>query len=304
MVIRSLRAFLAVHRRGTIAAAAEEVHLSPAAISVQLKLMEERLGVELFVRTKRSLRLTPAGHRLIPLAEKMISIYGEMRNLAEPGAVHGKLSLGVWALADVFPGVIHKLKVENAGLEVKISAGISSVLMAQVDAGVLDAAVITRPSKELAANLLVHDLFTEPMALVLPSSMTYTDLESTMASAPYIGLDRTTWLGQQIDEYLARRGVQARPTMEFDALDAVVAVVGQGLGVSILPVMPGGAYRRDPALRFVTLPGFHRMVSLVERQVHPHAQLTGTLLSAFDAMPWHAAAGAEPVVAALDLHAA
>ena len=44
MVLRSLRAFLAVHRRGTIAAAAEEVHLSPAAVSVQLKLMEERLS--------------------------------------------------------------------------------------------------------------------------------------------------------------------------------------------------------------------------------------------------------------------
>jgi DNA-binding transcriptional LysR family regulator len=284
MVLRSLRAFLAVHRRGTIAAAADEVHLSPAAVSVQLKLMEERLGVELFVRTKRSLSLTPAGHRLVPLAQKMLSVYDEMMELSNPGAVRGKLSLGVWTLLDVFPDVIHKLKVENPGLEVKIIAGISSVLMAQVDAGVLDAAVITRPPKQQMTNLLVQDLFSEPMGLVLPKALPYTDLDATMASAPYIALDRTTWLGHQVEEYLIGRGVHVRPTMEFDSLDAVLAVVSHGLGVSILPIVQGAAYSRDPALQIVMLPELYRVVSLVERKVHPHSQLTGKLLGTFQGM--------------------
>lgn len=283
MFVRSLRAFLALHHRGTIAAAAEDVHLSPAAVSEQMKILEERLGVELFVRTKRSLSLTSTGHRLVPLAEKMISTYKEMLELSKPGTVQGKISLGVInsALTGVFPGILQKLKAENSRLEIKIVAGISPLLMAQVDAGVLDAAVVTQPPKHLVTSLLVHHLFAEPMALILPREMTYTSLANTMISAPYIAFDRSTWVGRDIDEFLVKNGIQVRPAMELNSHDAVLAVVRHGLGISILPILRDAAHTHDPALQVIVLPGFYRGVALVERKVHAHSHLTRKLLEAF-----------------------
>lgn len=283
MFIRSLRAFLAVHRHGTVAAAAGEVHLSPAAVSVQLKNMEQELGLELFVRTKRSLRLTSAGHRLVPLAEQMVATYEQMKSLGNGGAVAGSLSLGVInsALTGVLPGLLRKIKLKNPRLEIKIIAGISADLMEQVDAGALDAAIVTQPPKRLATNLLIHHLYSEPFVLIMPGHMTYTGLASTLASAPYVAFDRNAWAGRQVDEFLLRRGIQVRPEMELNSLDALTVVVSEGLGVSIVPLIRGTSWHLNPSLRVVRLPGFDRPVSMVERKAHFRSELTAALLATF-----------------------
>jgi DNA-binding transcriptional LysR family regulator len=283
MFIRSLRAFLALHHHGTVAAAAGEIHLSAAAVSVQLKNLEQKLGVELFIRTKRSLRLTAAGHRLIPHAEQMIAAYEQMKSLGNTGVVAGILSLGIInsALTGVLPGLLRQLKLKNPRLEIKIIAGISSNLMAQVDAGVLDAAIVTQPPKRMAANLRIHHLYSEPFVLIMPAHMTYTGLANAMASTPYVAFDRSTWAGRQIDEFLAGRGIHVRPEMELNSLDAVTAVVSQGLGASIVPLIRGSAWHGDLSLRVIRLPDFDRAVSLVERKEHCRSDLTAALLSLF-----------------------
>lgn len=280
MVLRALRAFLALHRRGTIAAAAEDVHLSPAAVSAQLKLLEERLGVELFLRTKRSLSVSSTGQRLVPLAEKMISVYEEMLELSDARVARGKLSLGVInsALSGIFPAVLQCLKAANPQLEIRLMAGISPHLMAQVEAGLLDAAVITQPPRHISTQLHVHHLYAEPVALVLPRDMDCASVADAMARAPYVAFDRSTWVGQAIDEFLIRNDIRVRPAMELNSQDAVLAVVRYGLGVSILPMLRGVAHEADPGLRIVAIPGFERSVALVEPQVHPRSHLTAKVL--------------------------
>jgi DNA-binding transcriptional LysR family regulator len=288
MLVRTLRAFLALHRYGTVVAAAEKVHLSQAAVSVQLKNLEEELGVALFTRTKRSLDFTPAGHQLVRLAEQMISTYEEMKALGDAGAVAGVLSLGVInsALSGVLPRLLRKITLEYPKLEVKVIAGISGDLVAQVDAGTLDAAMVTQPPRHFPMNLAVHHLYSEPFVLIAPHDMDWVDVNRALASpVPYIAFDRSTWAGQLIDEFRAKRGVQTRPSMELNSLDAIAAVVSQGLGISIVPLIRGAGWHRNPNLRIVRLPNFDRPVSLVERKVHLRSALTATLLSSFDAIP-------------------
>lgn len=284
MLIRSMRAFLALHRYGTVVAAADKVHLSQAAVSVQMKTLEQELGVALFVRTKRSIKLTPAGHRLVPLAERMIATYDEMKALNGDNTVAGVLSLGVItsALSGVLPGLLRRITLENPQLDVKVIAGNSGDLAARVDAGDLDAAIVTQPPKTFSTSLLVRHLYSEPFVVIAHSSMRHMDIPTILASAPYVRFDRSTWAGTQIDDYLAEQDLHVRPGVELNSLDAIAVMVSEGLGVSIVPLIRGSTWYRKPSLHVSRLPNFHRPVSLVERPVHARSALTAALLSSFD----------------------
>ena len=289
MLIRSLRSFLALHRYGTIVAAAEKVHLSQAAVSVQLKNMEDELGIALFVRTKRSLEFTSAGRQLVPLAEKMVSIYEEMKAIKGGGPIGGFLSLGVInsALGGVLPQLLKEMTLKNPGLEVKIMAGISGDLVTQVNRGTLDMAIVTEPPQRFPTNLSIHYLYSEPFALLTPAEVPYQDLvQAFKSSTPYIAFERSTWAGQLIDEFLMKRGVMTKPSMELNALDAIAALVSQGLGISIVPLIRGAAWHASPNLHVVRLPNFERPVSLITRASHEHDALTALLLSSFSTVDW------------------
>ncbi|QIL73912.1 LysR family transcriptional regulator (plasmid) [Diaphorobacter sp. HDW4B] len=289
MLIRSLRSFLALHRFGTIVAAAEKVHLSQAAVSVQLKNMEDELGIALFVRTKRSLEFTSAGRQMVPLAEKMVSIYEEMKAIKGGGPIGGFLSLGVInsALGGVLPQLLKEMTQTNPGLEVKIMAGISGELVTQVNRGTLDMAIVTEPPQRFPTNLSVHYLYSEPFALLTPAEVPYQDLvQAFKSSTPYIAFERSTWAGQLIDEFLMKRGVMTKPSMELNSLDAIAALVSQGLGISIVPLIRGAAWHASPNLHVVRLPNFERPVSLITRASHEHDALTALLLSSFSTVDW------------------
>lgn len=269
MRIRLLRAFLALHRLGTVAAAAEAVFQSPAAVSVQLKELERELGMELFHRTGRSLRLTSAAHRLVPLAEQMCALHEQMRGLGGgTAAMAGLLRLGVIgsALGGVLPALLQRMTHDHPRLDIKVIAGNSAELLEQVEAGVLDAALVTHAPERLPAEVRAQVLYSEPYVLLTPSTDAPADLAAALATAPYVAFDRSTWAGRLIDEYLLRHGLRQRPAMELNSLEAIAAVVRHGLGVSIVPLIRGAAWRQGSAMGMRVLPQFDRPVALIERR--------------------------------------
>lgn len=286
MDLKYLRALLALHRRGTVAAAAEEVHLSPAAVSVQLKALEEHLGQELFVRTGRSIRLTAAGYQLLPKAEKLLRACEDLRRASQQGSVEGVVSLGVvnTALVGVFPIVIQRVMAEHPQLRVNVSAGTSPDLVHKVIAGVLDAAIVSCPPTALDEDFRVHRLYEEPFALVRQARSPCMSLAECLRSQPYIAIDRKTWTGRAIEEILSSRGVHVEPVMELNSHEAVIAAVRFGLGASVLPVIRQAQYQTDPQLRFSKIEGAARVIGLVERKDHVLSSLTAQILSTIAAV--------------------
>ncbi|MEM5312581.1 LysR substrate-binding domain-containing protein [Paraburkholderia sp. JHI869] len=282
MILRALRAFLAFQRLGTIAAAAQEVNLSSAAISSQFKLLEEQLGATLFVRTKRSLILSSAGVRLVPLAEKMLADYEEMLLLSNTESLQGRISIGVVnsVLTGIFPAVLLRLKTDHPRLQIKIEIGNSQSLVSKVEAGLLDAAVVNKPPGPLDESFSVHHLYTDPVALIQPASMQYSSFSDALSNEPYLALDRNTWVGRAIDQFLVRNDVVTQPAWELDSQIAVLSAVRFGLGVTVLPLICGTRLDQDPSLHVVPLNGITRVVTLIERSVHPFAHLTAELIRA------------------------
>lgn len=272
MHVRSLRSFLAVHRWSTVVVAAQKVHLSQAAVSVQLKRLEEELGVALFKRTGRSLQLTPEALQLVPMAEHMLAILGEMCAIGGAGGPSGMLRLGVInsALAGSLPSWLHTMSAEHTELDIKVVAGISTHLVDLLCEGQLDAAIVTCPDR-LRAGLQIAELYREPFVLIGPRGFKATSTAEALACFPYLAFDRSAWAGAMVSDYLARSGILARPAMELNSMEAITALVGHGLGVSIVPQVRGLPGLCSASLDCLPIAGFERAVALVERvgQVRP-----------------------------------
>jgi len=215
----------------------------------------------------------------------MRAVDGQPRHRHQIGGV---LSLGIInsALDGVLPRLIKSLITQNPRLDIKITAGISEELATQVNRGALDMAIVTEPPQRFPANLSVHYLYSEPFALLTPKAMTddntCADLASAFASGqPYIAFERNTWAGQLIDAFLLQHGILSQPAMELNALSSIAALVRQGLGISIVPLIRGASWHESPDLNVMPLPGFERPVSLIARAANERNMLTALLLSAF-----------------------
>jgi DNA-binding transcriptional LysR family regulator len=77
-VIRELKTFLAVVKRGTFAAAGQQVGLTQSAVSAQIKNLEDALGMALFDRSARAASLNAAGQRAVPMAEQILALFAGM----------------------------------------------------------------------------------------------------------------------------------------------------------------------------------------------------------------------------------
>ena len=91
-----LRAFVTVAREGNLTRAAERLFVTQPALSLQLKKLHESIGVMLFERRPRGMRLTEAGQKLLPAAERALTAAAEFRAAATrlKGSVTGRLRLG------------------------------------------------------------------------------------------------------------------------------------------------------------------------------------------------------------------
>ena len=131
----------------------------------------------------------------------------------------------------------------------------------------------------LPSDLVWVQLYTEPMVLIVPSRTPFalpSEGLAILAQCPFLRFDRQTWTGHLVDEALAQCDATVRTRMELNSLEAIVALVRQGFGVSIVPQLANLDWSGDRALRIVPLPqiSLERAVGLLERRHHSREQVT------------------------------
>lgn len=135
----ALRAFAIVAREGSLSRAAQRLHLTQPALSLQLKALQARLGVRLFERTPRGMRLTPDGAALLPLADRVLAAQREFDGAARrlQQQVRGELAIGT-ILDPEFTrlGAFLRELVETAPfLQTTLRQGMSGEVLQRLDAG-------------------------------------------------------------------------------------------------------------------------------------------------------------------------
>jgi len=140
--LQILRAFVLAAREGNVSRAAERLHLTQPAVSLQLKRLAEETGLQLFTRTPHGLALTADGAALLPQAERVLAAVGDLQQAARnlQGTVRGALRIGT-ILDPEFTrlGVFLRELVESAPqIETELRHGMSGTVLAQVLHGELD----------------------------------------------------------------------------------------------------------------------------------------------------------------------
>jgi DNA-binding transcriptional LysR family regulator len=269
-MLRELQTFIAVAQYGTFAGAGARIGLTQSAVSAQIQRLEAHLGFALFDRTGRSATLNKAGKRTLELADELIALYAR---LAEPEGADGRggaLSVGAIASAhaSLLPDAIGAFRRELPAWRIRLVPGVSLNLLAQVDAGEMDMAVMIRPPFSLPSELRWHTLATEPFVLLVPASTAKkgASWRELIESEPFIRYDRRSFGGRQVETFLRKQRLAVRDAIEVDELQGIAQLVARGLGVALLPVSDGvGPWPRGVSTLDLGDDTFHREIGLVER---------------------------------------
>lgn len=140
-----LKTLVAIAETGNFSAAADVVHRTPSAVSMQVKRMEEILGRPLFVRDSRSVNLTMDGEQLLVHARRLLALNREMMSKFITPDVTGEVRFGaVDHMAEHFlPSVLKRFNCTHPGITVDVTVETSKELARRLRAGQLDLAMVT-----------------------------------------------------------------------------------------------------------------------------------------------------------------
>ncbi len=249
MDLRQLRYFLAVARAGSFSRAAEEEGVSQPALSEQVRNLEQALGVALFERLARGVRLTPAGERLLEHARIVLREVAAARRSIEclRTRIAGRLAVG--AIPTVLPYLlaprIEQFRRRYPEVELRLVEDVTARLVEGLRTGDLDLAIVSLPLRE--PELICAEVLREPLLAALPPDHPLAREQELDPRA----LRGERWLllrdGHCFrNEVLAlcRRAVRGPDSLfETDQFASIIALVAAGFGVSILPAMAAGEAR-------------------------------------------------------------
>ncbi len=243
MEIRQLRAFVAIAEAGTFTAGAQRVHVTQAAISMQIRQLENELGARLFVRAPRRVILTEAGEHLLDRARHILreldAAQDEIAELA--GAERGRLRIGSASAAitsDPLPKILKELRKQHAGAEISVTSGTSEALVHQILAGELDLAFVSLPveARSIQTERLNED---QLVAIASPRhrlAKQRTVSAYTLAGEKLILGERGGNTRRLIDQFFAQAGVTLTISMELSRQAAIRRMVEEDMGVGIVPL--------------------------------------------------------------------
>ncbi|WDZ95064.1 LysR family transcriptional regulator [Herbaspirillum sp. WKF16] len=277
MDIRYVQSFVAVVEAGSLAAAARKLDLTAAAVAARVRSLEEELAAPLIQRSGRSVRPTAEGMKVLESAHALLRSARDMQALARDGRVElGELRLGVFfsAMTSVLPLLLQGFYRRYPHASLFVEPGASVDLCRKVAAGELDAAVVVEPQFAMPKTCEWMALMEEPLVVIAPAGTRETDPHELLRREPFIRYNRNVLGGQLAERYLRDHDIVPHQRLEIDSLLAVAAMVGKGLGVSLLPDW-SQHWEGGQALIRIALPDRPpvRRVGLIVARHSPHVAL-------------------------------
>jgi len=238
MEIRQLKAFLAIAEAKTFTAGARRVNVTQAAISMQIRQLEDEVGLQLFTRTPRRVILTEAGEHLLSRARRILREHDSaIAEIAELGGVeHGRLRIGS-ASAEFathqLPHILQAIRDKFPNAELGVSAGTSQTLVDKIMHGEIDIAFVSLPVEN--SSITTDTLFTDEIVAIAHPSHAMANEKyisaAALAGEKLILGERGGNTRRMIDDFFNAANVRPNILMELSRQEAINQMVENGLGV-------------------------------------------------------------------------
>ncbi len=255
MQASDLKMFEAVARHGSMNRAALELHTVQSNVTARIRALEEEIGVALFHRHARGVSLTSAGHRLLPFVARFKKLVADAQSAArDDGQPKGPLLLGAMetTLALRLSPKLVAFARACPDVRLAVTTGATSRLVADVLEYRLDGAFVAGPVDH--PDLYGETIFREELVLVTATTITRPRGLAAMDELKTIVFQIGCSYRQRLDALLAELGVVISNPLEFGSLDAVIACVSAGIGVTLLPKGVVGDAHRDGKVAVHALP--------------------------------------------------
>ncbi|MEU7905938.1 LysR family transcriptional regulator [Actinoplanes sp. NPDC049118] len=241
MDLRQLEYFVAVAEEANFTRAADRVHITQSGVSAQIRQFERELGADLFDRSARMVRLTPAGAAALPHARAALAAAQAIRHACDEvnGLVRGRLRLGMITGCTVTPlfDALATFHRRYPRIEIALAEDNSDVLIESVRAGICDIALVGSAGGP-PEGLRSLTILSEGLVAAVPPDHPLAEQESValrrLSAYPLICLPVGTGIRSVLDQACTAAGMRPAVALQATAPGAVADLAARGLGVAIL----------------------------------------------------------------------
>jgi DNA-binding transcriptional LysR family regulator len=273
VTLRQLHAFVLTAQLGSVTRAAERLHLTQSAVSVLIRQLETTLGVRLFDRTTRTLRLTAVAEDALPVAARMLrgeeELIAGVRGLTERRRGHVTIAVTAAVAAGTMPRALGQFRTRfpDIGvtmLDVPPDQLVAKVLNEDVELGI--GTVDGSYASEIALGTLLRDTVGVVARSDSPVAARKKLSWDEALELPVIAVRKGSGIRSLIDATLAAKGKVLKPTWEVSFLTTALAMVAEGLGIAILsPYLISSLYYPALITRPLVDPVVTREISVITK---------------------------------------
>lgn len=285
-----LLTFTRVARLGSLSAAAEELHLTQPAVSSQIKLLTRAVGEPVFSRHRTGVRLTGAGEGLLAHAQALAralegaQTYVRERRGLEAGTL--RLAASSTVAASLLPGLLAAFHERHPGVAFGIRQGNTQEVLAGLQAGQAEVALVEGPPGPLGAEWQVTVFRHDELVLVAAPGHPLAAASGlgTAVPLPLIWREHGSGTHEVAEQALAGAALLTTSRLELPGTEAVKEAVIQGLGLALLPEL---RVRRELDLGVLVrvpldLPGLRRPLRRVSAQTEQLSHAARAFLRVLD----------------------
>ena len=261
ITFRQLRVFIEVAQHGSMIRAAEALHLTPPAVSMQIKEMESQVGLPLFDREGRQVSLSMAGEYFLVHARELLAglkaaedAMARLKRLE-----HGLLTIGIVSSAKYFvPQMLGRFRDEHPGVELRLKVAANrEQVVALLKSGDVDLAVMGRPPTEVATR--AEAFAAHPLVFIAPAQHPLRGAGPLPVTAldgqPLIVREHGSGTRDAMSVYFSERRFEPRITMEMSSSETIKQAVIAGMGLSFLSLHTVGLEVRTGLLAVLDIEG-------------------------------------------------
>jgi len=283
MDFNSLQYFVLVAKYENMSRAADILHITQPALSKSISLLEENLGVSLFDRNGRSIKLNRYGQFFLERAELMLKEYEmakeDLLNLVSPG--QGVVSIGFMHTLglEVIPQLMAAVQKDYPKMKIHLTQSNSSSILNKLEVGELDLCLIS--SLDTNKDLVWEKLWEEELFLIVPENHRLSNRKEVtvkdFANEPFISIKKGNTLRKSVDDLFNQEGFHLNVAFEGEEVHTITGLVESGLGVSLIPNIKGLEQYNIQLLK-VNAPNCRREVGLA--YINKHFKSAATKLLA------------------------